>query len=219
MTSHKTILLVSHRALAKPLRSFSQSRGYSCFHVDSLEEAKKFLERRKPEGIIIDYKLIHAAHNGSLEILTDLMSHNRAFRAVLVPLTQLAQIQPWFEQNQLHDYLLNPIHKEQLGCLLHKIHNHAQKLHQYDRLSLEDLVKQKLSQVLQRLDLASLQGLHEMIMPRLERPLIKMVLDKTSGNQLRAAAVLGINRNTLRNKMKVLHIDIDALKDDELTSS
>ena len=36
----------------------------------------------------------------------------------------------------------------------------------------------------------------------LERPLLRHVLSMTSGNQLRAARLLGLNRNTLRKKMK-----------------
>lgn len=78
-----------------------------------------------------------------------------------------------------------------------------------EKIALEDLVEWKLRSVLQRLDLASLHNLHELIMPRLERPLLKMVLDKTKGNQVKAAAILGINRNTLRAKLKSLRI-IDA---------
>ncbi|MEJ0009061.1 MAG: helix-turn-helix domain-containing protein [Alphaproteobacteria bacterium] len=50
-------------------------------------------------------------------------------------------------------------------------------------------------------------GLYERVLARFEKPLIAETLKATGGNQLRAAAVLGINRNTLRKKMRALSID------------
>jgi len=44
------------------------------------------------------------------------------------------------------------------------------------------------------------------LLERVERPLIEAVLARTSGNQIRAAALLGINRNTLRKKIGDLGI-------------
>lgn len=50
------------------------------------------------------------------------------------------------------------------------------------------------------------QGLYERVISEVEKPLIKMTLDMTRGNQLRAARILGINRNTLHKKVKELGI-------------
>jgi two-component system nitrogen regulation response regulator GlnG len=44
------------------------------------------------------------------------------------------------------------------------------------------------------------------ILPLVERPLIERTLEATSGNRLRAAELLGMNRNTLRKKMQDLGI-------------
>ena len=44
--------------------------------------------------------------------------------------------------------------------------------------------------------------LYELILSGVERPLVDMVLKETGGNQTQAANVLGINRNTLRKKIK-----------------
>lgn len=44
-------------------------------------------------------------------------------------------------------------------------------------------------------------GLHDLFLRQLEKPLIKVVMEATGGNQVKAAAVLGINRNTLRKKL------------------
>jgi two-component system nitrogen regulation response regulator GlnG len=46
------------------------------------------------------------------------------------------------------------------------------------------------------------------VMERVERPLIESVLLRTEGNQIRAAALLGINRNTLRKKIALLRIPL-----------
>jgi Fis family transcriptional regulator len=45
-------------------------------------------------------------------------------------------------------------------------------------------------------------GVYEMVISCVERPLIEAVLTKVDGNQTHAAQMLGINRNTLRKKMK-----------------
>jgi two-component system nitrogen regulation response regulator GlnG len=37
-----------------------------------------------------------------------------------------------------------------------------------------------------------------------ERPLLETTLERTNGNQVRAAQILGINRNTLRKKLTQL---------------
>ncbi|HAX45500.1 MAG TPA: Fis family transcriptional regulator [Nitrospina sp.] len=44
--------------------------------------------------------------------------------------------------------------------------------------------------------------LHDLIVSGVEKPLIEMVLNETGGNQTQAASILGINRNTLRKKIK-----------------
>ena len=45
--------------------------------------------------------------------------------------------------------------------------------------------------------------LYRTVMALLERPLLQFALNLTRGNQIRAARLLGINRNTLRKRLKL----------------
>jgi two-component system nitrogen regulation response regulator GlnG len=49
-------------------------------------------------------------------------------------------------------------------------------------------------------------GVYDRLMPLVEKPLIEITLDATEGNQLKAAQLLGMNRNTLRKKIGELGI-------------
>ena len=46
--------------------------------------------------------------------------------------------------------------------------------------------------------------LYRSVMARIERPLLRQALDLVGGNQLKAARLLGINRNTLRKRLRLL---------------
>lgn len=62
-------------------------------------------------------------------------------------------------------------------------------------------------------DEADLGGvLYRTIMSKVEKPLIEHTLERTDGNQIKAARVLGINRNTIRSKIKRLGIDVSQWK-------
>jgi two-component system nitrogen regulation response regulator GlnG len=51
-------------------------------------------------------------------------------------------------------------------------------------------------------------GVYDRVIAEVERPLIRLTLAATRGNQIRAAAVLGLNRNTLRKKIRELEIPV-----------
>jgi two-component system nitrogen regulation response regulator GlnG len=51
-------------------------------------------------------------------------------------------------------------------------------------------------------------GLYDRILREIERPLISLSLSATRGNQIRAAHMLGLNRNTLRKKIRELDIQV-----------
>ena len=51
-------------------------------------------------------------------------------------------------------------------------------------------------------------GLYDRILHEMERPLITLSLEATHGNQVRASTLLGLNRNTLRKKIRELDIDV-----------
>ncbi len=51
-------------------------------------------------------------------------------------------------------------------------------------------------------------GLYNRVLREIERPLIELSLAATRGNQIRAAKLLGLNRNTLRKKIRELDIQV-----------
>jgi two-component system nitrogen regulation response regulator GlnG len=51
-------------------------------------------------------------------------------------------------------------------------------------------------------------GLYDRVLREIERPLIELTLAVTSGNQIKAAKLLGLNRNTLRKKIRELDIRV-----------
>ncbi len=51
-------------------------------------------------------------------------------------------------------------------------------------------------------------GLYERIVREIERPLIQHCLAATNGNQIKSAEILGLNRNTLRKKIRYLEIPV-----------
>jgi two-component system nitrogen regulation response regulator GlnG len=73
-------------------------------------------------------------------------------------------------------------------------------------LSFEEIVKAKLTGFLERMDGYPLHDLYDKILERVERPLFDLVLARTGGNQLKAAEILGLNRNTLRKKLDALGV-------------
>ncbi len=74
--------------------------------------------------------------------------------------------------------------------------------------ALDELVRRKLREVLPAQAEALPKDLHAIAVSWVERPLLEFVLEKTGGNQLRAAEILGINRNTLRKKITTLGVAI-----------
>jgi two-component system nitrogen regulation response regulator GlnG len=52
------------------------------------------------------------------------------------------------------------------------------------------------------------RDIYDQVLAEVERPLIRMTLSATRGNQIKAAAMLGLNRNTLRKKIRDLGIPV-----------
>ena len=51
------------------------------------------------------------------------------------------------------------------------------------------------------------ENLYQMVLAEMEAPLLKAVLDYTAGNQSQAAIILGLNRGTLRKKLRLYGLE------------
>ena len=82
------------------------------------------------------------------------------------------------------------------------------------QVSLEKLVKSKLEVLFeeQEREQVELNGLYGIVLEQVEKPLIEMSLDVCRGNQVKAAKLLGINRNTLKKKIDNYKISIRTRK-------
>jgi two-component system nitrogen regulation response regulator GlnG len=77
-----------------------------------------------------------------------------------------------------------------------------------EALSLEDYLEWKMGDFVKGMRDGSGRNLHPMLISAIERPLITRALQETQGNQIQAAELLGLNRNTLRKKIHDLHIPV-----------
>jgi two-component system nitrogen regulation response regulator GlnG len=68
----------------------------------------------------------------------------------------------------------------------------------------QTLVDTALPTLVREVAAAETGKLYRSVMARVERPLLKQALEIAGGNQLKAARLLGINRNTLRKRLRLL---------------
>ena len=72
---------------------------------------------------------------------------------------------------------------------------------------LSERVRQSLNEYFDQLDGTEPNELYQLVIAQTEQPLFERVMRYTSGNQTRAATVLGISRATLRKKLALYNID------------
>ncbi len=63
-------------------------------------------------------------------------------------------------------------------------------------------VRRSLNRYFKDLDGEDPCAIYDLVIGAVEKPLLAYILDRSDGNQTRAAEILGINRNTLRKKLR-----------------
>lgn len=76
-------------------------------------------------------------------------------------------------------------------------------------VTLKDYIERRLFDFIKKFKASEGSNLYYALLREIEKPLITLVLKETGGNQKEAAHILGLNRNTLRKKIKDLKIKID----------
>ena len=83
--------------------------------------------------------------------------------------------------------------------------------HTHSSISLKEYMETRLHDFIKRFKASEGSNLYYTLLREIEKPLITMVLKETRGNQMQASHILGLNRNTLRKKIKELNIPLDNL--------
>ncbi|OIP99279.1 MAG: sigma-54-dependent Fis family transcriptional regulator [Zetaproteobacteria bacterium CG2_30_46_52] len=73
--------------------------------------------------------------------------------------------------------------------------------------TLSEAVHRCVKRYLQQLGYAEVEGLYRHVLDQVEPPILRLVLEKAEGNQLKVAEMLGLNRNTVRKLLKTYDID------------
>ena len=79
----------------------------------------------------------------------------------------------------------------------------SKKLEPY---SIEELMEFKVSRFFDQVGTFYPENFYELVISKVEKVVIKQVLKRVGGSQVQAAKVLGLNRNTLRKKMKMYNL-------------
>ena len=75
--------------------------------------------------------------------------------------------------------------------------NNAEEISQ-----LSQAVKHSIRRYLYELDGTQPNNMYDLVLRQIEQPLFEAILEHTKGNQSRAAELLGLNRGTLRKKLR-----------------
>lgn len=75
--------------------------------------------------------------------------------------------------------------------------------------TLREHVKTVLTQYFQQLEDLNVVDLYDLVLGEIEPPLLEVVMKQVGGNQSKAAILLGLNRGTLRKKLKQYQIEAE----------
>ena len=76
-------------------------------------------------------------------------------------------------------------------------------------LNLSQLLEKKFATFVKKIKHSNPKGLYALLISEIEKPIFNLALQETNGNQVKAAKLLGVNRNTIRKKMQEFKITVN----------
>ncbi len=107
---------------------------------------------------------------------------------------------------QIHEIALSLNAKKEGGKPQQETASSKDEENKEYELHLTELVEKKLSDFVRKIKHCTVTNLYTLLIREFEKPIISLALRETKGNQIQAAELLGMNRNTLRKKMNGLKI-------------
>ena len=185
MSQVKHIVVVGDPA-GKPLQPFQDKAGIRVVAVENLQQVKQEAQKAPIHGLVLSEKT-------SREALRELPHVIDVSKTLIISGPSSV-----------------PAALDTMKWLLGKGNGREAKrgLQAFPDLTLEDYVELKFGEFVRAMKASSAKGLHVTLIRAVERPLIQHALHETNGNQVQAAQLLGMNRNTLRKKIMEYHIPV-----------
>ncbi|MBN4054840.1 hypothetical protein JYT87_03935 [Nitrospira defluvii] len=130
----------------------------------------------------------------ALHILAEVQKNGEPFYAIISSPSMLRKT-----ISQIEDPSQQSLAKEK--TLTRKIQDQEKK-----EPCLDELIEKKLAHFVKKTRQSEGKNLYDLLIQEVEKPLIKLALRETEGNQVQASQLLGMHRNTLRKKIKDLNI-------------
>ncbi len=108
-------------------------------------------------------------------------------------------------QNGAFSSIFKPLNGKELIAVLKRAIKVKQMEEMFDyleNLTIEEFLKEKVGNYLGRFKEIERVSIYDTVLCEVERALLKIAMDTTGGNKSEASKLLGLNRNTLRNKIK-----------------
>ena len=116
-------------------------------------------------------------------------------------------------ESRIKELLSGLLHREGYAIQVDENDHNIMKVVPKDRYDGKPSLKSKIVELENSLYYQKKGVLYKSILENVEKPMIEHALERTEGNQFRAAKMLGMNRNTIRSKIKKLGIDVNRWKD------
>lgn len=172
----------------------SKAQGQALQHtitvVENCSSLQEAMQAEHFTGVIVDETSSHSFHD--LSSLNGQLNLSKTF-VYAGPLTA------WRSLTHIHQVMGEPLGDERPA--------------DPKDANLASYVEQKLGDFVRAMNVGSGKNLYPTLMRAVERPLIELALKETNGNQLKAARLLGLNRNTLRKKILEFEISVRRVKE------
>ncbi len=180
------------------IKHFQKEFGNNGARITSIKASKALAKKPNDPDLVV----IAAEGNWAreLKILQKMKKGKEEFYAIVSSPSMLQKTAA-----QIHEMAINLNIKNGND---HPAQEHLPQETKGHEPNLADLVEKKLTQFVQKIKNCEVKNLYSLLIREFEKPLITLALKETQGNQIQAAQLLGMNRNTLRKKMKELKISV-----------
>lgn len=224
MFSNRILIYSDDSSIVNPILRIAKKSHIYATPLSEFNELLKSIKRRKYLAVFLDYKTM----NNSREFSQKVNSISKESFVVLIASSRRYEEALNGFECRIFDVLKTPFGSneikriiDRLNYVKHMVRNVTRNVLDIgdktekeirldagtiENMSMEKIVEVKLKKVIQKLNLENLKGFYNIVIEEVEKPMFHLILDNVQWNQIKAARILGINRNTLRKKLKRYNI-------------